>query len=175
MPRVLSQSFRRELEEPRSPEFLVILLRIEDPTIHDPILVANDTVNYNYNGETYLGFPFEFELIDDSASGRIPTGRIRIQNVDRQIGEAIVNLTQSPKLTITILASADFADTLSGDDERFPIVAEPTIEYQAENLMFTNISVNAMEVTGEIISFDMTNEPWPAIRTTTDRLPGLDP
>lgn len=175
MPRALSQTFRRELEEPRSAEFLVVLLTIEAPTLADPIRVANDTVNYNYNGDTYLGFPFEFELVDDSASGRIPTGRIRIQNVDRQIGEAIVNLTQSPSVTITILASADFADTLSGDDERFPIVDEPVIEYQATNLMFTNISVNAMEITSELISFDMTSEPWPAVRTTTDRLPGLDP
>lgn len=207
MPRAFSSSFRRDLEEPRSNEMLIILLRIEDPTIANPILVANDTVSYIYNGETYLGFPFEFELIDDSASGRIPTGRIRIQNVDRQIGEAIVNLTQSPALTIIILASADFSNAVDENGARSPRLATepsfllmsagagkvlsasgialglssseativPTVEYEATNLMFTNISVNAMEVTGEIISFDMTNEPWPAIRTTTDRLPGLDP
>lgn len=175
MPRALSQTFRRELEEPRSAETLVVLLIIEDPTLVDPIRVANDVVNYNYNGDTYLGFPFEFELVDDSASGRIPTGRIRIQNVDRQIGEAIVNLTQSPTLTITILASSDFSTVLSGADERFPIVDEPVVEYQATNLMFTNISVNAMEISADLVSFDMTSEPWPAVRTTADRLPGLDP
>jgi uncharacterized protein DUF1833 len=175
MPRTVSSSLRRELEEPRSAEFLVILLTIEDPTLASPIRVANDVINYNYNGDTYFGFPFEFELVDDSASGRIPTARIRIQNVDRQIGEAIVNLTQSPVITITMLASSDFATTLSGDDARFPIVDTPVVEYQATNLMFTNISVNAMEVTAELISFDMTSEPWPAIRTTADRLPGLDP
>lgn len=204
MPRALSQNFRRDLEEPRSNEMLVILLAIADPTLAEPILVANDVVSYNYNGAIYLGFPFEFELIDDSSSGRIPTGRIRIQNVDRQIGEAVLNLTQSPTVTITILASSDFGN-IDSDGVRSPRFLSssslllagggshillstgglvelsgssevvPTVEYEASNLMFTNISINAMEVTAELISFDMTSEPWPAVRTTTDRLPGLDP
>lgn len=205
MPRTLSQSFRRDLEEPRSNEMLVVLLTIEDPTLADPIRVANDVVNYNYNGDTYIGYPFEFELVDDSASGRIPTGRVRIQNVDRQISEAIINLTQSPTVTITILASADF-DVVDADGVRSPEqlagsfllmsagaghildtsgdevsvsggtqTVVPTVEYQATNLMFQNISVNAMEISADLTSFDMTSEPWPAIRTTTDRLPGLDP
>jgi hypothetical protein len=170
MPRAISSSFRRELEEPRSEEFVVVLLTISDTTLRTPIRVANDTVSYIYNGDTYVGFPFEVELVDDSI--RIPTGRIRIQNVDRQIGEAILNLTDSPILTITVLASADFGALSNG--VRAPL-GTPTVEYEAINLIFNNISVNAMEVTGELGSFDMTNEPWPAIRSTADRLPGLDP
>lgn len=170
MPRPLSTAFRRELEEPRSTEFIVILLTISDTSLKEPIRVANDTVSYIYNGDTYVGFPFEMELLDDTI--RLPTGRIRIQNVDRQIGEAILALTDPPTLTITVLASSDFGPISNGAREP---LGTPTVEYEATNLIFNNISVNVTEVTGELGSFDMTNEPWPAIRSTADRLPGLDP
>jgi len=171
MPREISTALRQNLEEPRSSEYIVILIDLEHPTLAEPIRIANDVVAYVYEDNTYLGFPFEFELIGDLT--KVPRGRLRIQNVDRQIGEAILELVTSPQLTITMLAASDFSDTLTGG-KRMP-VGTPVVEYQARHLIFGNVSVDAMVIIGEIISFDMGNEPWPAIRTTADRLPGLDP
>lgn len=175
--RQLSPNLRRALEEPRSQEYVVVLLRIEHETIANPILVANDVINYVYNGETYFGFPFEIELVGDGA--QVPRGQLRIQNVDRQIGEAVLNLTTPPRLSILLFAQSDFAEAQAvGDgvyeDTRFENEGI-TPEYEANHLIFGSISVNAMDVTGEIVSFDMSNEPWPALRSTADRLPGLEP
>src|SRR5262245_51376559 len=174
MPREISTAFRRELEEPRSTELVVILLEISHPSLAVPIRVANDTVHYLYNGNTYIGFPFEIDLLGDDE--QIPRGQLKIQNVDRQIGEAILELTTPPSLTITIVAGSDFGETSAADHyQAVPLVDEPGIEYQATHLMFGNIQVDAMAVVGEIKSFEVSSEPWPAIRTTAERLPGLDP
>lgn len=174
MPRAITTPLRRALEEPRSAEYIAILLRITHTTLLEPIRVANDVVDYIYQDETYLGFPFEIELVSDSAN--VPRGQLRIQNVDRRIGEAIIRLTSPPQLSILLFAQSDFGDISSGSRVREPLTdTDPVPEYEAHHLILSNVSVNAMAVAGEIQSFDMSNEPWPAIRTTADRLPGLEP
>jgi Domain of unknown function (DUF1833) len=172
MPREISAPVRRRLEQPSTNEYLVVLLEITHASLAIPIRVANDIVSYVYNGGTYLGFPFEIELVGDVE--KVPRGRIRIQNVDRRVGEAIRELTSSPNLTITILASSDFDTAVAADGTRSAI-GTPIVEYQANHLIFGNISIDAMAISGEIISYDFSNEPWPAVRTTAERLPGLDP
>lgn len=173
MTRVISAELRRALEEPRSAEYVVVLLEITHQLLGQPIRVANDTVSYNFEGNSYVGFPFELEIVTDSNS--VPRGQLSIQNVDRRIGEAVVNLTSPPSVRIILLANADFENTLNADNEREPVSDEIEPEYEALGLVFGNISVDAMTVSGELLSYDMSNEPWPAIRSTADRLPGLDP
>lgn len=178
MSREIAADLRTALEEPRSAEYVVVMLRIEHDTLTFPILVANDVVNYVVGDETYLGFPFKMEVIGDT--GQVPRGNVQIQNVDRRIGEAIVNLTTPPRVSILMFAQSDFSDPLSAspgvaEDTRYELQEGTTPEYEAHHLIFGNITVDAMQVSAEITSFDMTNEPWPAIRSTADRLPGLDP
>lgn len=172
MPRSLTPALRRAIEEPRSDELLVVMLEIEHVSINPPIRVANDVVSYSYQGNVYIGFPFEIEIISDSA--QVPRGNIRIQNVDQRMSEAIRELTEPPRLSILIFASSDFGELDEEDGVRYADDdAEP--EYEARHLIFGNASVDVMTISGEIVSFDMTNEPWPAPRSTADRLPGLDP
>lgn len=167
--RSFSQDFRASFEEESSEHPIVVLLTITAGS--DVVRVANDTVDYSYGGNTYVGFPFEFELLTDDA--RPPKGRLNIQNVDREIGNAIQALTEAPELTIIALSSQDFGDAL-GDPKTRTEIGTPVVEYQATNLVLRNISVDAMMVTGEIQSYDYTSEPWPRIRTTPDLLPGLE-
>lgn len=49
----------------------------------------------------------------------------------------------------------------------------PPIEYTANHLFLVNVSVNAMTVTGDVVSWDYTQDTWPARRATQDRYPGL--
>lgn len=172
MTRAISLGLRRALEEPRSSEYVVVLLEITHPLLATSIRVANDVVSYNFEGNTYIGFPFELEILSDSKN--VPRGQLRVQNVDRRISEAIIDLVSPPKLRIILLANSDFSDTLT-DNERTPVSDDIQPEYEASNLVFANVSVDAMSVSGEIMSFDMSSEPWPGIRSTADRLPGLDP
>ncbi len=174
MPREISTSLRRALEEPRSAEYVVILIEITHQTLATPIRVANDVVDYVYLGNTFIGFPFEIELVSDSA--RTPRGSLRIQNVDRRISEAVLELTTPPQLSIILFAQSDFEEIEPGGRTRLPPTGtEPTPEYQADHLILGTITIDASMVSGEILSFDMSNEPWPAIRATAERLPGLDP
>ena len=110
MPRIISPSFRRSLEEPRSADYPIVLLEITHPSLTQPIRVANDIVSYIFEGDTYIGFPFEFEIVGDT--DQVPRGQLRIQNVDRRLSEAILELTSPPRVDLLIFASSDFSDTL---------------------------------------------------------------
>lgn len=176
--RAIDALLRRALEEPRSDEYIVVMLRIMHDTLSTPILVANDVINYVIGTETYIGFPFKMEILGDT--NQSPRGRIEIQNVDRRIGEAVISLTTPPKLSILLFASSDFSDVMAaspGDrqDTRFELEENTIPEYEANHLILGNISVDALQISGEVQSFDMSSEPWPAIRSTGDRLPGLEP
>lgn len=172
MPRGISAAFRRSLEEPRSDDYPVILLEISHESLSNPIRVANDVVSYSYQNNTYIGFPFEFEIVGDSE--QVPRGQLRIQNVDQRISDAVLSLTTPPRVDLLIFASSDFSETLV-DGVRPSIETDPVPEYSARHLIFGNITVDVVAIAGEIKSFDMSNEPWPAPRTTADRLPGLEP
>ena len=171
MPRVISTDLRRALEEPRSNEYIVILLEITHPQISQPIRVANDVVDYRYDSNLYIGFPFIIEVVTDNE--RVPRGQLSIQNVDQRISDAIIDLTTPPKLRIICFANSDFTDEIV--DGARNAVGVITPEYEANHLVFNSISIDAMKISGDITSFDMASEPWPAIRSTADRLPGLDP
>lgn len=169
--RDFSQSFRAGFEDPNSPDLIVVLLTL---TAGASVLrVANDVVDYVYGGETYLGFPFQFELLTDS--DRPPRGQLSVQNVDQRIGQAIQALSEAPAMEITVLADQDFgaAALVDGVKTRTEI-GTPVVEYQASSLVLRNISVDAIAVTGEIQTYDYTSEPWPRIRTTPELLPGLE-
>lgn len=161
------------MEEPRSDEYIIVLLEIQIPQSTTVIRVANDVVDYVYNGNTYIGFPFEIELVGDVE--RMPRGTLRIQNVDQRIGEAVLELVNPPRLAILLFAQSDFEPTEVGGRTRNELSGGIQPEYEARNLVFGNVSVDAVNLSGEILSFDMSNEPWPAIRSTAERLPGLDP
>lgn len=171
MPRALSTRFRQGLEQHNSDELPIVLLILTHPSLSTPIRVANDIVDYYYDGNQYIGFPFEFDILTDNAT--IPRGTLVIQNVDRRIGQAIMDLKTPPFIEIVIVASVDFAEPVGNIRYEHPDGA--TIEYQAANLVLADVNVDASRIQGTIQSFDLTNEPWPAIRTTEDRLPGLEP
>lgn len=173
MPRSISTSLRRALEEPRSQEYVAILLEITHPQLINTIRIANDVVDYEYAGNYYIGFPFEIDLVGDNA--RTPRGQLRIQNVDRRIGEAVLELVTPPGLSIMLFAQSDFHDTESGNDRLRVAISGIVPEYEAHHLVFGNVGGDATAISGDIISYDMSNEPWPGIRTTAERLPGLDP
>jgi hypothetical protein len=122
------------------------MLEIVHPSIINPIRVANDVVDYEFEGNLYIGFPFELEIVSDTAG--TPRGQLRIQNVDRRIGEAVLSLTSPPQLRIILCAQSDFADVTVGGRVRQELSGGTIPEYEASHLIFGNISVDAMAVSG---------------------------
>lgn len=161
--RTLSTTFRVEQEASESGEHGVELLKIGTD-----VYVANDNVDYEYGGITYVGFPFILELVSDDEG--MPRARLTIQNVDGEVGRRIRATFDPLDMEITLLASADFGAAVSG--VRSP-TGTPTVEYSARFLSLRSIQVDAMAVTAEVVSYDDTSEPWPSVRTTPNVLPGL--
>ena len=68
-------------------------------------------------------------------------------------------------------SSADFDLSV---EPRVPLDVNdlPTI-YSFETFELADVTGNALEITGRITLTDITQEPWPHIRATADRFPGL--
>lgn len=168
MTREISASLRQALELQESEEALIVFLTITHPSIDPPIRVCSDTVDYVWDGETYIGFPFDCELLSDNDEP--PTAKLSIQNVDRKIGEAVRLLDSAPRLRIDVLAASWFNESA---DPRVALGDTPVADYTADKLFLTNIEADALAVKADIVSWNYTQEVWPGIRATQDRLPGI--
>lgn len=165
--RTLGAAFRGELESVFSGEVIVCFVTIDHTDLLVPIRVNSDIVDYVYNGDTYTGAAFAISLLSDNEQA--PRLQASINNVDRIIGETVLALTSAPRIKIELFAKSDFTDAI-------PRVASgtPTVEYSAPHLFLRNVSCDAMALSGDVVGYDFSTEPWPAIRSTPDKLPGLN-
>jgi hypothetical protein len=167
MTRNVTASFRRAAEASFNDEVDLVFLTISHPTLGTPIRVVWDTVDFIFGGNTFLGFPFDIELLSDDEQP--PTARLQIQNVSPRIGDTVRALMTPPSLKIELLSSADFNLTVT---PRTPI-GSPTVIYSADKLFLINVSVDIMMITGQIVGWDFQQRVWPAERATKANFPGL--
>lgn len=166
MTRTVTQSFRISSESSFADEVDLIFLIISHPSI-TPIRLVNDTVDYIYGPDNYIGFPFEIEILSDDETP--PTAKLAIQNVDPRIGDSVRTLMTPPTLTIGLFSSADF-DLTQNPRTAF---GTPTLVYLASNLFLINVSVDIMTISGQIVGWDYQQRVWPAERGTAANFPGL--
>lgn len=164
--RVLGNSFRTTIESSNSSEVVLIFVTITHPTLDAPIYLNSDIKDYVLNGNTYLGAALTISLLSDQIQA--PQAKVSIPNVDRAIGESVLGLTSSPQIKMEVYARSDF----DGSDPRMGI-GTPAVEYRAAYLFLRNVSCDAVGFTADLLSYDLSSEPWPAIRSTKNRLPGL--
>lgn len=174
MPREIDSDVRAQLEEMRNPDPVLYFVKLWGAGLEDPLYFVNDNatvngaaVSYVYEGKTYLAFPFDLEILTDN--DQAPTGKVSIVNIDRQVGEVALRLNQRPRMEMVILPASDFDLTVNPRT----LLASARPIYTATGLEIRNIKVDAMTVTGEIVSVDDVSEPWPALRASEARLPGL--
>ena len=166
MPRTIAAGFRDAMEASFSSEVLVWFATVTHNDLDVPITVNSDVVDYNYNGSLYRGCGFQFVFISDD--DQPPRGQIVIENVDQIIGETLIALTDSPILHMQLMAKSDFDENIP----RNPIGA-PIVEVDAPLLKLRNAKGDVMQITADVYGYDLTTEPWPSIRSTKSRLPGL--
>jgi hypothetical protein len=136
-------------------EVFLVLLVIDHPQLTVPVRLVNNTEDIVSNGETYIGFPFDIRLFNED--DQTPRAQIRVQNVDRRIGEVVRSLRSSASISVSVVLASD------------PDVIE--LDWiQAE---LRDVEGDAIAVTGRISGQDYTTEPWPFRRATSDLLPGL--
>jgi hypothetical protein len=122
----------------------LVLLEIDHSSLSEPIRVCNNKVNIMSNGEDYIGFPFEI-ILPDSKEDSPPTSKLRIDNVSREIGQAIRLISSPPSVTIKVVR------------QETPDV----IEAEFSGMYMTNVSYDAFSVEADLQFEDLTKEPYP--------------
>lgn len=156
MARALSLVARQALNASETGEAFIVLLTIDHPNLAVPIRVGSDAVDTLSRGETFVAFPFDLRLPDDSGD-RTPRASLSIDNVDRRIVQAIRAITSAPSVTIEIVRAGD-ADTV---EAAFPAFT------------FTDLSYDALTVSGSLTLESFAAEPYPAATFTPSRFRGL--
>lgn len=172
MPRTtVSASFRRSAEANFADEVDLVFLTISHELLIDPIRVVWDNKDFIYNGNTFIGFPFDITLLSDDDTP--PKAKLTIQNVDPRIGDTLRTLRSPPRLKIELLSSADFD---LNADPRVEISSSPDVPavvFVADKLFLTNVSVDIMQISGDIVGWDYLQRVWPGKRATQSIFPAL--
>lgn len=166
MTRTISTGFRDFAEASEGQDVIVMFATITHASLIEPITVNSDIADYILGGVTYLGVAFSLQMLTDDENP--PKASVGIQNVDQAIGEAVLALNSSPQIKIEIYLKSDFDNSTP----RNPI-GTPAPEYVAQELLLQNVKCDVMTMTADLMAYDITTEPWPSIRSTQDRLPGL--
>lgn len=156
MSRSVSSLTRQALYAGATGEVFLILLTIDHTSLAEPIRVTSDSVTTASRGNNFVAFPFDLSLPDDQ-EGRAPRARLVIDNVDRQIVQAVRSLTSAPSVLIEIIRGA----------------APDTVEAQFVDFKLTNVSYDAQKVEGDLMIEDFTAEPFPAAIFAPSLFPGL--
>jgi hypothetical protein len=123
----------------------LVLLEIAHASLVGTIRLVNNKVNVMHLGEEYIGFPFEI-ILPDSKESTPPTAKIRIDNVSREIGQAIRQISTPPLVTIKVVRQ----ETLD------------VIEAEFSGMYLTNVSYDAMSVDADLMFEDLNRETYPA-------------
>lgn len=164
--RVIASTFRTAIEASQSSEVVVIFVTITHPSLDEVLYFNSDIRDYILNGNQHIGTGLDISLLSDDTNA--PRASVTIPNVDRRIGEAILGLTFSPQIKMEVYAASDWDFGNPANPKWTPVV-----EYSAPILFLKNITCDALTFKADIMSYDLTSEPWPAIRSTRERLPGL--
>ncbi|MFN7115023.1 MAG: DUF1833 family protein [Alphaproteobacteria bacterium] len=156
MSRPLTPDTRRALNAPETAEIFTVLLTIAHPDLEVAIRVCDGGADVTSRGALFTAYPFALALPEDE-DGRAPRARLSIDNVERQIVEAVRRLTSSPFVTIEIIRRA----------------APDVVEARFEDFRFTDISYDSQVVEGDLTVEDFTAEPYPAACFSPSLFPGL--
>ena len=156
MSRAVSSLTRQALFAAETGEAFLVLLTLDHPDLAVPIRVTNDAVTTTSRGDSFVVFPFDLVLPDDQ-DNRPPRAKLVIDNIDRQIVQAIRSLSSAPTVLIEIIRAA----------------APDTVEAQFVDFRLTNVSYDVQRVEGDLTIEDFTAEPFPAATFSPSWFPGL--
>lgn len=141
----LSTAYKRSAFDPDTDEVWLVLITIAHASISPSIRVVNNTEDVVSNGDTFVGFPFDITLPDDKDAAP-PAAKLAIDNVSREIGEAIRTITSAPTVSVEVVRAAD----------------PDTVERSWSGFSLRNVKWDVGKVTGDLVLEDFTDEPYPA-------------
>lgn len=168
--RVIPDSVRRELDRQDSSEVMLVFLTVTHAELAAPIRVVSDPRNFILDNNEYIGFEFDIRILNDTENP--PFSQLTIQNVDKKISEGILTARNPARINIEVIAGSEFNLDDNPCTEKDG-VGSAQRTYKAPHLFLTEVEGNALSISGRIVSWDYTQELWPGLLATQDRLPGL--
>lgn len=156
MSRNVSLTLKQAVFAPETDAVFIILLTIDHPNLAMPIRLTSDAVDTVSRGNTFIRFPFDLSLPDDGAD-RPPRARLTIDNVDRQIVQAIRSISSAPTVLMEIVRDAD----------------PNTVEASFPEFKMLEVGYDSLAVSFELNLEQFRAEPWPAALFTPGDFPGL--
>lgn len=152
--RALSLVATASLVEEATDEVWLVLIEITHADMAQTIRVVNNTEAIVSNSQTFVGLPFAIEFPDEGE--RPGEARISIDNVNRQIVEAVRSISTPPNVKLQVI-----------------LASQPdTIEFELDGLKLRDVTYDAAQVQGYLRFEDLVTEPVAAL-ITPERFPGL--
>lgn len=165
--RDITAAARESLNAEQSQDALLTFAEVSHPLLSEPLRVVTDVLPYVWNGATWHPVMFEFEAVTDS--DRPPEARIILPAIDQTISQALIALPQRAIISVWVLTSADFDLT----QEPRTAIGTPVPLMDLLNYELIDVRGGVSEASGRIKLRDFSQEPWPGIRATESRCPGL--
>ena len=159
MSRSLSPVAKRALFAQQTGEVIQALVTITHASIvGGPLRFVSDMQNCVSNGDTYTAFPFKLVLPDDDAETP-PRLKLTIDNVDRQIVEAIRSIPPSTPPTVHV---------------EFVFASQPdVVEASFSGFTLREVQYDALTIEGDLIQEEISLEPFPEGAFTPNYFAGL--
>ncbi len=167
MSRVIDAEIRADLEATASPHVQLVFVMIEHANLPEPLRFVSDALDYMRDGELWQGVLFNATLPGESDEA--PAATLTIPNTNPAVGAGLRTLVNRAWVTLDVVSSADFDVTV---EPRVPLGGLRPI-YPAIRYELVDISCNAAEVSGRLMTRDFAQEPWPCVFATQSRFPGL--
>lgn len=129
----MTDTFIQSANEVETEEIFLALLEISHDSLQDDIYLVNNTTQIVSNGFIYDPYPFALSMPNDDES--LPQVRLRIDNVDRSLVEAIRSFTTPPNIILKIILAS----------------MPDTIEILIDHLKLREINYNAYTITGNLV------------------------
>lgn len=135
-------------------EVFLDLLIIDHADLAAPIRLVRNMENITHLGQTYIGMPFDIELPDEGE--RPGEARVSVDNVSREITNAIRSITSPPTVVYRLIVASD----------------PDVIEYELSGLTLRDVTYDIGVVQGYLRYEDLTVEPV-ADTITPSRFPSM--
>lgn len=145
-------------------EVFILLLTIEHEDLVEPIYVANDVRDdlgggargVRSQGKEFVFIPFQAKL-PNLEQDVIPAAKLTMDNISREITRVISEISSPPMVRMQIVLSTD------------PNV----VEYDLQGFKLNNVNYDVLTVEGDLTVEYFASEPYPSVRFTPSRFPGL--
>ena len=120
--RTISPIATEAIHKTETEEVFLVLLELDHDDFNNPLRLVNNDVDIISNGNLFTAFPFEITLPNDEEN-IIPQAKLKIDNTDRQIVQAIRSIGSDP---IDVLLQVVLAPGVSYSGNFFSVADEQT-------------------------------------------------